>query len=64
MKLRWQQRRRIITAEMVKEYSRKYTVPMSIAQKELGNSNVANVLQYRTWYGKWRDVPHIVEYYE
>lgn len=64
MKLRWLQRRRIITANMVKEYSEKYSVSMMTAKQELGSSNTVNVLQYRTWYGRWRDIPHAVEYFE
>lgn len=63
-KLRWHSRRKIITVEMVKEYSRKFTVPMSVAKRELETDNTENVLQYRNWYGKWIDVPFIVERFE
>ena len=64
MKLRWHQRRKIITAAMVKDYADKYGISLMKAKEELGSSNTALVLQYRTWYGRWQDVPHITEYYE
>lgn len=62
MKLRWLQCRKIITSEMVKEYAEKNSVGLMQAKKELGSSDTVQVLQYRTWYGQWRNVPHIVEY--
>lgn len=64
MKLRWLQCRKIITTEMVKEYAEKYSVSMMTAKEELGRSNTGQILQYRTWYGRWRNVPHIVEYFK
>ena len=64
MKLRWLQCRKIITTEMVKEYAEKYSVSMMTAKEELGRSNTGQILQYRTWYGAWRNVPHVVEYFK
>ena len=62
MKLRWLQCRKIITSEMVKEYADKNSVSVMQAKKELGSHNTVEMLQYRTWYGSWRNVDHIVEY--
>ncbi len=64
MKLRWLQRRKHITAAMVKEYSEKYSVSMMQAKRELESSNTGNQLQYRTWDGQWHDIPCVVEYFE
>lgn len=64
MKLRWHQRRKIITAAMVTEYAEKYSIAKSKAKQELESSNTALVLQYRTWYGAWREVPYVTEYLE
>lgn len=64
MKIRWKQRKKIITADMVKEYSEKYAVSMMTAKQELESSNTGFILQQRTWYGRWYDVPNITEYFE
>ena len=64
MKIRWVQRRKKITAVIVKEYAEKYAVNMMTAKHELERDNTESMLQYRTWYGQWRDVPHFVEYFE
>jgi hypothetical protein len=64
MKLRWLQRRKHITVDMVKEYSEKYSVGMMQAKRELESSNTGNQLQYCTWDGQWRDVDCVVEYFE
>jgi hypothetical protein len=49
---------------MVKEYAEKWSVSFPKAKQELGSSNTAVVLQYCTWYGRWRDVPYVTEYYQ
>ena len=64
MKLRWFQRKRKITAEMVKEYSEKCSISPMDAKKELESSNTGFTLQYRTWYGVWCEIPAKVEYFE
>ena len=61
---RWFVRRRRITTAMVTEYRDKYSVSMMTAKKELESSNAGQVLQYRTWFSKWHDIPYIVEYFE
>jgi hypothetical protein len=64
MKIRWMQRKRKITVEMVKEYSRKHTISMNQAKQELEKDNTGYTLQYRTWYGKWKEIPAVTEYFE
>jgi hypothetical protein len=64
MKLRWLQRKKRITSVMVIEYSEKYSVSMMTAKRELESSNTGQLLQYRTWYGQWRDIPYTLEYFE
>ena len=39
MRIRWMQRKRKITVEMVKEYSRKHTISMNQAKQELEKDN-------------------------
>ena len=62
MKLRWFAIKKIITADMVREYAEKHSISMMTAKQELGKSNTDIILQYRTWYGKWVNVPHVTEY--
>ena len=64
MKIRWVQRKKRITAEMVKEYAEKYSVSMMTAKHELERDNTGQLLQYCTWFGQWRDIPYVVEYFE
>jgi hypothetical protein len=49
---------------MVKEYAEKNSVGLMQAKEELGRSSTGQILQYRTWYGSWRNVPHVVEYFK
>jgi hypothetical protein len=64
MKIRWMQRKRKLTADVVKAYSEKWSVSMSDAKKELEKDNTGYTLQYRTWYGKWKEIPAVTEYFE
>lgn len=64
MELRWLQCRKIITSEMVKEYAEENSVGMMQAKKELGSQDTDKILQYRTWYGSWRNVENVVEYFK
>jgi hypothetical protein len=49
---------------MVKEYAEKHSVSLMQAKEELGRNDTGQILQYRTWYGAWRNVPHVVEYFK
>lgn len=65
MKLRWLQRKRKITADMVREYSSKYSLSMMTAKIELEKDNTEMVLQYYDGNNEiWLDVDHVVEYFE
>ena len=64
MKLRWLHRSRRITADMVRAYSEKYNISPLTAKSELQKDNTGMILQYRTWYGMWRDIPSVVEHFE
>lgn len=64
MRIRWMIRKRIVTADKVKEYADKHQVSASTAKAELERDNTGQVLQYRTWYGRWRDVPYKMEYFQ
>ena len=64
MKLRWLRCRKIITSDMVKDYAEKNSVSLMQAKKELASDDTNEILQYRTWYGTWRNVEHIVEYFK
>ena len=64
MKLRWIQYKRRITSEMVKAYSREHTISMNQAKQELEKDNTGLILQYRTWYGVWKEIPTVTEYFE
>ena len=45
MRIRWMQRKRKITVEMVKEYSRKHTISMNQAKQELEKDNTGKWFQ-------------------
>lgn len=64
MRLRWIQRRRKITVASVRKYAEKYGLSFLDAKKSLSNYDTRPTLQYRTWYGVWRDVEFITEYFE
>ena len=64
MELRWLQCRKIITSEMVKEYAEKNSVSLMNAKAALASDDTNSILQYRTWYGRWRNVEHVVEYFK
>jgi hypothetical protein len=64
MKIRWMQRKRKITTEMVKAYSREHTISMNQAKQELEKDNTGYTLQYQTWYGQWKEIPAVTEYFE
>lgn len=64
MKIRWMQRKRKITVEMVKAYCEKYAVSMATAKHELEKDNTGYTLQYKTWYGQWKEIPAVTEYFE
>lgn len=64
MKIRWMQRKRKINTDMVKAYSREHTISMKDAQRELEKDNTGYTLQYQTWYGKWKEIPSVTEYFE
>lgn len=64
MRIRWMQRKRKITADAVKAYSEKWSVSMMTAKQELEKDNTGYTLQYRTWYGKWKEIPAVTEYFE
>jgi hypothetical protein len=49
---------------MVKGYAEKNSVSLMQAKKELASDDTNEILQYRTWYGTWRNVEHIVEYFK
>ena len=49
---------------MVKEYSRKHTISMNQAKQELEKDNTGYTLQYKTWYGQWKEIPAVTEYFE
>lgn len=67
--IRWVIKKNRVTAEMVREYATKESLPLSVANKELVNEQMS--LQY--WdaeayegatgpYGAWIDVPNVVVY--
>ncbi len=64
MKLRWLVTRRKLTADMVREYSEKYSVSMMTAKHELEKDNTSKTLQYYNENGIWLDVDYEVEYFE
>ena len=65
MKLRWLERKRKITADMVREYSAKYSLSMMTAKLQLEKDNTESVLQYYdNDHEIWLDVDHVVEYFE
>lgn len=64
MKIRWLQRKRKLTISMITEYSIKHSISMKRAKEELEKDNTGYTLQYRTWYGKWKEIPAVTEYFE
>ncbi len=64
MKLRWLVSKRKLTADMVREYSEKYSVSMMTAKRELESSNTTKTLQYYDENDIWIDVDYEVEYFE
>ena len=64
MKIRWTQYKRQVSAEMVKAYSREHTISMKQAKEVLEKDNTGMILQYRTWYGVWKDIPTVIHYFK
>ena len=64
MELRWLQCRKIITSQMVKEYAEKNSVSLMQAKVALACDDTRRILQYRTWYGSWRNIEIVVEYFK
>ena len=60
MKLRWHTKFHQTTAAEVRELANKTGLSFREAKRALQKTE-GPTLQYRTWYGKWEDVP---EFYE